>query len=185
MTGGTGDDTYVVDNTGDTVNEVNGQGVDTVLSGVTRTLDANLEKLVLIGTGAINGTANSTGAYLIGNSGANILTGDIGNDTFASGAGNDTMNGRAGNDRYAFARGDGKDLVIDNGGNDKLTFALTGGTGERINYDNLWFEQIGNNLAIRPMGSPTDAITIRDWYAGTANQVESIEAAAGSEGSSL
>ena len=185
MTGGQGDDTFVVDSTSDTVTETTGQGTDTVLSSVSRILEVNVEKLVLTGTNAINGTANSTGSFLTGNSGANILTGDIGNDTFASGAGNDTMNGAGGNDKYAFLRGDGKDLVIDNGGNDKLTFALTGGTEGRINYDNLWFEQVGNNLGIRVMGSPTDAITIRDWYMGGANQVETIEAAAGSDGTSL
>ncbi|MDH5670496.1 MAG: hypothetical protein OEY86_21045, partial [Nitrospira sp.] len=82
-----GNDTYVVDNTGDYTIELFDQGVDTVESSVTFTLQANVENLTLIGTAAINGTGNSLDNTLVGNSGANVLAGGLGNDTYVIGVG--------------------------------------------------------------------------------------------------
>ena len=81
LTGGTGNDIYVV-STGDTVVEQANQGLDTVQSGVTWTLGANLEALTLTGTSNINGTSNALNNLLTGNSGANVLTGGAGNDVY-------------------------------------------------------------------------------------------------------
>ena len=81
MYGGAGNDTYVVDNVGDVVNETGGDGTDTVLSSVSFSLaDAvhaigGIENLTLTGTGAINATGNALDNVLIGNSGANVLIG--------------------------------------------------------------------------------------------------------------
>ena len=50
MVGADGDDTYVVDDAGDVVNEA-GTGTDLVESAITFTLGANLENLTLIGGG--------------------------------------------------------------------------------------------------------------------------------------
>src|SRR5262249_6473004 len=49
MFGGAGDDTYIVDNTGDVVGENPGAGNDTIESSVTYTLPANVENLTLTG----------------------------------------------------------------------------------------------------------------------------------------
>src|SRR5262249_38133695 len=75
MIGGDGSDTYVVDNVHDIVTEDVGQigDVDTVKSSVTYTLSANVENLVLTGTAAINGTGNTDGNTITGNSAANTL----------------------------------------------------------------------------------------------------------------
>ena len=51
LVGGTGNDTYVVDNAGDVVTEGAGAGTDTVQSSVTFTLGANVENLTLTGAG--------------------------------------------------------------------------------------------------------------------------------------
>ena len=59
MLGGLGNDTYVVDNIGDVANETDGDGTDTVQSGVTYTLDTIVENLTLTGAGSINATGNA------------------------------------------------------------------------------------------------------------------------------
>ncbi len=87
LTGGAGNDTYIVDDAGDVVTELANKGVDTIQSSVTRTLDANVERLTLTGTGAINGTGNELDNMLTGNSAANVLTGGLGNDIYVVGAG--------------------------------------------------------------------------------------------------
>ncbi|MCE4556546.1 calcium-binding protein [Roseateles cellulosilyticus] len=100
MLGGAGNDTYVVDVATDVVTENANEGTDTVQSGVTWTLGANLENLTLTGTTAINGTGNTLDNVLTGNSAANNLNGGAGNDTLDGGAGTDTLVGGAGNDTY-------------------------------------------------------------------------------------
>jgi Ca2+-binding RTX toxin-like protein len=83
MIGGAGDDLYVVDQVGDTVVELTGEGaVDSITSSVSYSLSPNVENLVLIGVAAINGTGNDGDNVLTGNSAANVLTGLTGNDTY-------------------------------------------------------------------------------------------------------
>jgi Ca2+-binding RTX toxin-like protein len=90
MTGGDGNDSYFVDNGGDVVTEASGTGgTDVVNSSVSFTLGANLEKLVLTGTLAINGTGNGLANTLTGNAAANSLNGGAGADAMAGGDGND------------------------------------------------------------------------------------------------
>jgi Ca2+-binding RTX toxin-like protein len=90
MVGGAGNDTYYVDNSHDVVTEAASGGTDTVHSTISYTLGANVEKLILDGTAAINGTGNALANALTGNAGANILNGEAGADTMAGGGGNDT-----------------------------------------------------------------------------------------------
>ncbi|MCK9396083.1 MAG: hypothetical protein M0Q44_10890 [Methylobacter sp.] len=90
MMGGLGNDTYIVDNTGDVVTEDANEGTDTVQSSITYTLGGNVEKLILTGTDALDGTGNTLNNALTGNEAANILDGGTGADTMKGGAGNDT-----------------------------------------------------------------------------------------------
>lgn len=91
LIGGAGDDSYTVDNPGDVVTELVGEGMDLVNSSITWTLGANLENLTLTGSGAINGAGNSLDNVLRGNSGSNVLTGGAGNDIYIVGAGDSVV----------------------------------------------------------------------------------------------
>jgi len=90
MAGGSGNDTYYVDNTGDLVIEDTAAGTDTVIAAVSYVLTADVEKLTLSGSLAINATGNNLNNTLTGNAADNILDGGMGADTMAGGSGNDT-----------------------------------------------------------------------------------------------
>src|SRR6185369_8577285 len=121
LTGGLGNDVFTVDSTGDIVNEAVGGGNDLVQSTVSYTLGANLERLTLTGTAAVNGTGNALDNTLTGNAAANVLTGLAGNDTLNGGSGNDTLVG-----------GDGADRLDGGAGADRMD----GGAGDDIYYVN-------------------------------------------------
>lgn len=53
LNGGLGNDTYIIDNTSDTINEAANAGIDTVRASRSYTLGGNLENLTLTGTNNI------------------------------------------------------------------------------------------------------------------------------------
>ena len=154
-----GNDTYVV-GTGDTVTELAGEGTDTVQSGITWTLAANVENLTLTGTSAINGTGNADGNAIVGNSATNTLDG---------GAGNDTLSGGAGADIYRFGAGYGVDTIIENDSTanvkDAVQFVGT------VTQSKVTFSHVGNNLEVLLNGT-ADKLVIQNFYVSTANHVE-------------
>lgn len=117
MAGGKGDDTYTVDNVGDNVVELTGEGTDTINSSVTYSLSGRfVENLNLTGAGANDGTGNSLNNIINGNAAVNTLNGGSGDDTLDGKAGADTMIGGSGNDTF----------VVDNAG-DVVTEAAAQG----------------------------------------------------------
>ena len=175
LSGGAGNDVYVI-GTGDTVVEQANDGSDSVRSAVSHTLAANVENLTLTGTGGTTGTGNELNNILTGNTGANSVDGGAGNDTLIGGLGNDTLKGGTGNDTYLFNRGDGQDKISENdvavGNADLLLF------GGSINPMDLVLSRQVNDLRVSVHGT-TDQVTIQNWYLGTANQVETIQAGNG------
>ena len=128
LTGHGGNDVYLVDNAGDTVIETDGQGVDRVETGLSWTLDVNVENLTLTGAGNVSGTGNTLANIIIGNDGANtlsglsgddVLSGGKGADTLLGGEGKDKLTGGAGADHFVFA--DLGDSTLDARGRDTIT----------------------------------------------------------------
>jgi len=123
MKGDGGNDTYIVDNVGDVVIEnFLTEGVDTVKSSVTFTLNYFVDNLVLTGAAAINGTGNGLVNNLTGNNAANTLNGGVGADQ---------MKGDGGDDIYVVDNVG--DVVIENSSTDgidtvrsSVTFSLAG-----------------------------------------------------------
>lgn len=110
MIGGLGNDIYYVDSFGEKIVELAGQGTDLVYSSVGLTLGENVEKLTLIGAGAIDGAGNALANTLIGNSYANRLYGRAGNDTVNGASGDDQIYGEDGMD--VLTGGVGKDNFV-------------------------------------------------------------------------
>jgi len=91
LTGGTGNDIYRVDDSGDVVVELAGEGFDTVEStAYSYILSDNVEQLVLVeGSSAHEGIAGTGSQTLTGNSNGNRLDGGNGGDTMIGGLGDD------------------------------------------------------------------------------------------------
>ncbi len=106
MRGGDGNDTYIVDNLGDVVEEFFDDvtsGYDTVQSSVSFTLSYGIDRLILTGTGSNSGTGNALDNDIQGNSGNNTLDGLDGNDTISGGDGNDTIDGATATTQFPVA----------------------------------------------------------------------------------
>jgi serralysin len=104
MDGGAGNDTFVVDNVGDMIQEGFGGGTDHVLSSVSfQIANSELENLTLQGGESINGTGNFRNNQLIGNSAANTLDAKEGNDVLDGKGGNDVLQGGIGADWFVFS----------------------------------------------------------------------------------
>ena len=142
---------------------------------------------------------------LIGGAGNDLLYGDNGNDTLEGGEGNDTLQGGYGddvieggtgndilaggrydtwngyyngwgNDTYLFAHGWGQDVIWDHdttvGNFDVVRF------GADITAEQLWFQRVGNHLDVRLIGTD-NKITIQNWYANMAYQIEQFQVSDG------
>jgi Ca2+-binding RTX toxin-like protein len=142
MTGGIGNDTFYVDSwsdDGDAANddqvvELAGGGTgDWVYASVTYALSAEVEKLTLSGSAAIDGFGNDLANIINGNGAENVLRGGLGADALSGNGGDDrlfgddgldTLDGGAGNDRLD--GGASGDTLFGRAGND----TLIGGTGK-------------------------------------------------------
>jgi Ca2+-binding RTX toxin-like protein len=93
MNGWQGNDTYIVDNVGDSLFENFGQGFDTVLTSVSFSvgLYSEIEVLQATGTANVDLTGSIDNNLIIGNAGNNIIDGSYGKDTMSGGAGVDVF----------------------------------------------------------------------------------------------
>jgi Ca2+-binding RTX toxin-like protein len=170
MDGGTGDDLYQVDSLEDRIIENAGAGIDTVQSGISLTLAANVENLALTGATAIDGVGNELGNQLVGNAANNVLSGGAGNDTLLGGAGNDTLVGGAGNDQlsggegsdvYLFGAGWGRD-VIDNLDTSSSKLDVVQFL-EGVAVSDITVIALGDNLFLRH-ANLADSVTVTNFF---------------------
>ncbi|OPH38015.1 Ig-like domain-containing protein [Moraxella lacunata] len=140
LIGGVGDDTYIIDSTGDSITELAGEGVDSVFSHVDFDLNGQeLENLTLIGITAKTATGNELDNVLTANNMGNTLIGNAGNDTLIGGLGADILTGGDGDDIFVFS-------TLLNGTMDTITdFEM----GDKIKLDKAVFDVDASTLTER------------------------------------
>ena len=152
MAGGKDSDIYYVDSTSDIVSERVNEGSDTIFSSISFTLPANVERLVLTGGAAINGTGNGGNDRIDGNGATNILSGMDGDDTLYGMGGEDTLLGGGGKDlldggtgKDKMEGGLGNDIYIVDSKQDKVTEGLDAGH-DLVRVTGLSSYTLGANL---------------------------------------
>lgn len=127
-------------------------------------------------TGVFNLTGTSGDDTFTGNNVAQTLTGNGGSDILDGAGGGDSLIGGTGDDIYKLNLGyGGSNQITENDSTSGNTDTLQIGSG--VDRDQLWFTHSGNDLLVRVIGT-SDAMTIKDWYSGSANQVEQIKTSA-------
>jgi Ca2+-binding RTX toxin-like protein len=174
MLGGVGDDIYVVDNAGDTVVELAGEGTDVIeaASSYTLTSGSSLEVLRLTGLSNTHGSGNELANSLFGNTGNNILNGFDGNDTLDGGTGDDTLRGGDGEDIFIYDSDDGS---IDGGSGTDTLLLTAAATVTDIQLANVSSVEViqassltGNSIAL---GSNAQAGGVLSLFGGASSDI--------------
>ncbi|MDB5371725.1 MAG: alkaline phosphatase, partial [Belnapia sp.] len=169
LEGGAGNDLFTVDNAGDLAVEAAGEGMDTVVAGLSWALGAAIEVLILgAAAGDAAGIGNALDNLVIGNAGANLLDGGVGADSLRGGAGADTLYGGLGDDLLEGEAGD--DALAGGAGAD----TLRGGEGDDIFVVDADGRFTGTLLLDTGETAPRAIL-----LAGAATFADSIEGAAG------
>lgn len=114
MAGGSGDDRYIVDDPGDIVLELPGEGFDiVVLEMPTAFVLPDEVEILQIGAAGRIAIGNAGANQIIGNAAAEWLDGRGGSDVLEGRGGNDTLVGGDGADSFVLRRGDGTDRIED------------------------------------------------------------------------
>ncbi len=149
MTGGKGNDIYDIDDVGDEVIEVKGEGIDAIRSAFDFSLNditADIENLFFTGGGDFKGGGNGLANVITGGIGNDVLDGDAGNDVLNGGDGNDffddsvgvnTLNGGKGNDIYVVNATLDKIVELTNQGTDEVRSSVTFSLAKIANVESL------------------------------------------------
>jgi Ca2+-binding RTX toxin-like protein len=199
MRGGQGNDTYVVDNSGDLVIEgaLAGSGIDLVESSITYTLTQNVENLTLTGIdNNIDGYGNNLSNIITGTTGRNYLDGREGNDILFGKGSEDFLSGGAGfdyllgggandgldggNESDSLDGGIGNDALVGRAGNDSLTGGADGDlfvffSGRAFRRADMGVDTIINLLSTPPTPDFTSGIDQIELYKDTFTTLSSAE----------
>lgn len=175
MNGGTGSDTYIVDDSGDVVNENAGEGNDTVKTTLAAyTLGANVEDLRYTGAGDFTGTGNDLNNYIYGAGGNDTLYGLDGHDTLTGNGGTDSLYGGAGHD--ALVGGTGADYMEGNDGNDVYHVDDSGDVVAEASGEGT--DEVYTTLTSYTLGSDVENLTSNTAFAsaftGTGNGLDNV-----------
>ena len=145
MFGGTGDDTYVVSNNGDTIVENANEGLDTVETALSSFNQRNhVENLTYTGSGNFIGSGNALNNVIRGGVGSDTLIGNGGNDILIGGTGAaNTLLGGAGDDTYVVSNAGDSYIESANDGTDLVLTELSSLT-LRVNVEDLTYIGSGN-----------------------------------------
>jgi Ca2+-binding RTX toxin-like protein len=152
MEGNAGDDAYIVDDIGDVVVELSGEGdFDIVYTTVsTYTLPDEVEDLRWNTSGSFTGTGNALDNIIWGGGSNDVLSGLDGNDELQAGGGNDTLSG-----------GDGDDYLNGSSGAD----VYTGGAGSDFIRIGFFETGLGSNADRITDFATGDTIDVSAWDA--------------------
>ena len=204
--GGSGNDTYVVDSTGDVVIEYEGEGIDQVNASVSFSLPDHVEHLTLTGAMGIEGRGNGLDNVIIGNAGANALYGGDGDDLLDGEAGDDVLHGgrgadtlRGGSGRDHLFGGEGGDTYVFHAGDEEVIIDDGHGTtgwhpgaapnvlvfGPGISQEGLLYSEQNGDLVIEFEGRPSDRVILRGYESGRATRTRSVDIIRFADGSEI
>jgi len=177
LVGGTGSDVFVINNSKDVIQTGSAPASNTIETSLSFALPSTVNSLILTGSAALTGTANSGNDTLISNAGADTLTGGSGNDVFVINNAGDVVKDSSatannviqssvsyvlptdvntlilvGSANLSATGNSGSDTLIANGGNDTLIAGagpttLIGGGGNDLFVVNSAADQVQDTLA--------------------------------------
>lgn len=162
LSGGAGNDYYVLSESQDLVVELANEGNDTVYSVGAYTLTANVENLYFdpsTGTGTGNELAN----FMLGSTSADTMNGLDGNDELQGEGAADTLNGGEGNDRLD--GGAGIDTMT--GGNGDDTYIVTDVGDATIETSALGGTDVVRSSITRTLGANIENLVLTGVAATT------------------